>query len=275
MGSTLTSLTNGPLAGFDAAALVAWRVAWTGTVRCDAPPARAFELAGAACAAAAPRVFRVVRAPPVGLGTPPDGVTCPPVDRTAEVGRLVADLDVAPGDPELDVALGEEVERGESPVGVCLAGVGRGGALTDGVEIPGVVTGGVPTGGVITGPAVTDGTVADGTVTDGALTVGTLMVGTDAVGTLIVAPDAAEDATGTSSTPHATSAASRPRRTASRTSQRSPPDRSATKGLDIANRLRTGPLIIVPRAQDLRLPHPPRHRARFPVAKLANGETRS
>lgn len=186
------------------------------------------------------------------------------VERPVGAARLVADEGAIAGwEPEADVRFGEDEERPESPVGVCLAGVGSGGALTDGVvgvrmvgvemdgvEMVGVEMVGVAIGGTTTGPTPTDGVVAEGTVTAGTLTVGTVTAGTLTVGT-----DAAEDATVTSSAAQAPSAATACQRRAGRRSHRSPPDRSATNGLDIATRLRTGPLLIGPRARAMRLPH--------------------
>jgi hypothetical protein len=161
--------------------------------------------------------------------------------------RLGADCDAAPWDPVfvgLGLGLGEP-ECCASLLGVWSTGVGIGGGVVmlgaGGVITDGVLTDGVLAGGVFTGPTVTEGTVTDGTVTDGTLTVGTV-----AVGTLIVGTEAAEGPTGRSSAPQATSTAIPCRRTGDRTSHRSPPDPSAAKGLNIANRLRTGPLIIGP-----------------------------
>jgi hypothetical protein len=131
--------------------------------------------------------------------------------------------------------------------------------LTDGVEMLGVVTPGVPTCGTetvptVTGGVVTDGTVTAGTVTVGTETVGTLTVGTETVGTLIVGTDAPDDATGSSSAAQAVRTAITFRRTGGRTSHRSPPDPSATEGLDIAHRLRTGHVHSA-REPHRRLPH--------------------
>jgi X-X-X-Leu-X-X-Gly heptad repeat protein len=131
---------------------------------------------------------------------------------------------------EVELASGErgECEAGELPEGVCTIGFGGGTALIGGVVMTGVLT-----DGTLTGPTVTGGVVTDGTVTAGTLTVG---VGTlaDGVGMLTVGADASEEAAATSSAPHTASAAT--------TRTDPPPDRSATEGLDIAHRLRTGPL---------------------------------
>ncbi|MGN6867981.1 MAG: hypothetical protein ACTHMY_06205 [Solirubrobacteraceae bacterium] len=135
-------------------------------------------------------------------------------------------------------------------VGLEMVGVEMVGVEMDGVEMDGVEIVGVATGGTTTGPTPTDGVVTEGTVTAGTLTVGTVTAGT-----LTVGADAAEDATGTSSAAQAPSTATACRRRGGGRSHRSPPDRSATKGLDIATRLRTGPLLIGPRARDMRLPH--------------------
>lgn len=170
-----------------------------------------------------------------------------------------ADCDVAPCDPEADAAPGEDDGRGVSAMGVCLTGVGSGGALTDGVEMLGVemlgveMLGvemvGVVILGVVTGGVVTEGTVTAGTLTVGTETVGTDTVGTETVGTLIVGTDAAVDATGTSSAPEAMSTAITYRRTTGRTIHRSPPHRSATEGLDIANPPAHRSSFIGPRAR--------------------------
>jgi hypothetical protein len=162
--------------------------------------------------------------------------------------RLGADCGPAAWDPGvvgLGLGLALEFECCASLFGVWSTGVGIGGGVvmlgTGRVITDGVLTDGVLTVGVLTGPTVTEGTVAEGTVTDGTLTVGTVTVGT-----LIVGTEAAEGPTATSSAPQATSIASPCRRTDDRTSHRSPPDRLATKGLDITNRLRTGPLRVGP-----------------------------
>lgn len=125
------------------------------------------------------------------------------------------------------------------PLGVCTTGFGSGTGLIGGVVIVGVLTDGTLIGPTVTGGVVTDGTVVGGTVTVGA---GTLTVGTLTVGTLIVGTDASEDAAATSSAPQATTAGAMRRRMSERTGHCSPPDRSAAEGLEIANRLRTGPL---------------------------------
>jgi hypothetical protein len=205
------------------------------------------------------------------------------------VARLVADggadCDVEPWDPEPDPALGE---WGVSTLGVGRTALGSGGV--DGVVTRGVVSDGVLTGGVLTGPTDTGGVVTEGTVTAGTLTLGTETVGTLTVGTLtagtltagtpIVGTDA-EAAAGTSSAPQAMRTAIACRRMGGRTSPRSPPDRSATKGLEIANRLRTGLLFIGPRARDLRVPHDPPRAPWSPgqftlrTTKLCNGALRT
>lgn len=130
-------------------------------------------------------------------------------------------------------------------------GVEMVGAVMFGVEMVGVVILGVVTCGTGTVPTVTGGVVTEGTVTVGTETVGTLTVGTETVGTPIVGIDAAADAAPTSS-------ALKARRTIAacrRTRHLPPPDRSATRSLDIAHRLHTGPQLIGLGARDLRLPH--------------------
>ena len=210
----------------------------------------------------------------------------PADDRPAGVGFGA----VAAGDPEPGLLAGEEVERCESPVGVCLTGVGSGGRLTDGVETVGVVMLGVVMlgvemlgvvmPGVVMLGVVTGGVVTEGIVTAGSLTVGTETVGSLIAGTPIAGTDAAADAAVASSAPQATSTATPCRRTGGRTSHRSPPNPSPTEVLDIANRLRTGPLIIGLRARNLRLPHArtTAHPSR-PSVNVAphrgNGETRT
>jgi hypothetical protein len=180
------------------------------------------------------------------------------------LGAAVAVWAPAGWDPGLEELLGEELERCESPVGVCRTGVGSGGALTDGVEIVGavmlgvvmlgvemlgvvmlgVVMLGVVAVGVVTEGAVTAGTLTVGRVTVGTLTVGTLMVGTLIAGPLTAGTDAGADPAVASSAPQATSTAPARRRTDGRTSHLSPPQPSPTEGPDVANRPRTGPLVI-------------------------------
>jgi hypothetical protein len=175
--------------------------------------------------------------------------------------------DVTPGEPEAEVelALGVRVgcePAGVSPLGVCTTGFGIGAALIDGVPMAGVLT-----DGTLTVRTVTDGVVTDGTVTAGALIVG---VGTLTVGTLIVGTDASEDAATASSTPQTARPATTRERTGARTGRGSPPDRSATEGLDIAHRLRTRPLRSA-REPLVRVHHP-----RSPAAAVPeNGETRT
>jgi hypothetical protein len=148
------------------------------------------------------------------------------LDAPRLVAGCGADCAVAPWDGGPDVSLGEDVARCESPVGVCLTGVGRGGALGVvmlgvvmlGVVMPDVVTLGVVTLGVVTAGVLTEGTVTAGTLTVGTDTVGTLIVGTLIVGMLIVGIEAAQDAAVTSSAPHARSTAAPCRWTHRRTS---------------------------------------------------------
>jgi hypothetical protein len=144
-----------------------------------------------------------------------------------------------------------------SPVGVWRTGVGSGGALTNGVVTLGVVTRGaevVPTviDGVVTAGTVTAGTLMVGTGTEGTETVGTVTLGTVTLGTVTLGTEtvgtetvgivgaAVDDVTGVSSAPNVRRTAGTKRRTRAirRTARwmghRSPPDLSATKGLDIA-----------------------------------------
>lgn len=149
---------------------------------------------------------------------------------------------VAPWDDPAEVPLDELVECDagvESPLGVWTGGVGSGGALTTGF---GMVTLGVEIVGVGVVPTVIDGVVTAGSVTEGTLTVGTVTVGTDTVGTdtVGIVGAAVEVLAGTSSAAHATREAGTARRAGANqraygpTGQRSPPDPSATEGLDTA-----------------------------------------
>jgi hypothetical protein len=192
VGSSLTNLSNVPVAGVEPVDAVEGRVTalasvprWSDVAFASATLRRLLDAVRdtppAWCALpllALPLACRARLEAPRGVR---DVDRVPDADVPCTDGADEAEVPPpAPGNGDVDPRCGGKT--GDPTVGVWTGGIE--GVLTDGVVMLGVVA-----FGVVTGPTVTEGTVTDGTLTVGTETVGTETVGIDTVGTETVGTD--------------------------------------------------------------------------------------